>query len=82
MRLVCSTLGVARSHLVALRKRPDNWTDAARHAAGRMTRRCWKTFGTSFAASASMATDGSGAYCDISIPERLDSLLTTNASIG
>lgn len=27
MRLVCSTLGVARSHLVALLKRPDNWID-------------------------------------------------------
>jgi putative transposase len=27
MRLVCSTLGVARSHLVALLKRPDDWMD-------------------------------------------------------
>jgi len=27
MRLVCSTLGVARSHLVALLKRPDDWSD-------------------------------------------------------
>jgi putative transposase len=27
MRLVCSTVGVARSHLVALLKRPDDWTD-------------------------------------------------------
>jgi len=27
MRLVCSTLGVARSHLVALLKRPDDWID-------------------------------------------------------
>ena len=27
MRLVCSTLGVARSHLVALQNRPAGWTD-------------------------------------------------------
>jgi putative transposase len=27
MRLVCSTLGVARSHLVALLKRSDDWSD-------------------------------------------------------
>jgi putative transposase len=33
MRLVCSTLGVARSHLVALRNRPGGWID-------RRTARC------------------------------------------
>jgi putative transposase len=30
MRLVCSTLGVARSHLLALHNRPGGWTDRRR----------------------------------------------------
>ena len=30
MRLVCSTLGVARSHLVALLNRPAGWVDRRR----------------------------------------------------
>jgi putative transposase len=68
MRLVGSTVGVARSHLVALLKRPDAWTDRRTARSRADDTALLEGFGKSLTDSALTGIDGCGAYCDTRIP--------------